>query len=89
MRTEDIIKSLRTGIDTLEYNYNMRPNRIILGTKIVSLLTKGVFVAHQDHEDEPNTILGIPFDVDYINPYRIATCIEFEIFPEVSSEEDL
>lgn len=86
MRAEDIIKSLRTSIDTLEYNYNIRPNKIILGAEVVGLLTKGVFVAHHDHEDEPNTILGIPVDIDYNNTHRVATCIEFEIFPEATYE---
>lgn len=86
MNANDIIKSLRTGIDTLEYNYNIRPNKIILGEEIIARLTERVFVAHQDHEDEPNTILGIPIDVDYNNPQRMAVCIEFEVFPEVANE---
>lgn len=86
MNANDIIKSLRTGIDTLEHNYNIRPNKIILGGEIIARLTEEVFVAHQDHEDEPNTILGIPVDIDYNNPYRMATCIEFEIFPEATYE---
>lgn len=86
MNANDIIKSLRTGIDTLEYNYNIRPNKIILGEEIIARLTEGVFVPHQDYEDEPNTILGIPVDIDYNNSHRVATCIEFEIFPEVANE---
>lgn len=86
MNVEDIINSLHTGIDTLEYNYNIRPNKIILGEEIIARLTEGIFLAHQDHADEPNTILGISTDVDYNNPQRMAVCIEFEIFPEVANE---
>ena len=89
MDITDIIKSIKMGIDSLEYKYKERPNKIILGTEIITRLTNEILFIPHDHTDEPNTVLGIPIEPDYENPQRMAICMEWDVFPTVFPKEDV
>ena len=88
MDITDIIKSLKFGIDSIEYKYGERPNKIILGAEIITRLKNEILFIPHDHMDEPNTVLGIPTEPDYNNPQRITLCMEWDVFPTVFPKEE-
>ena len=79
MDVENIIRKIRFGIDSIEATYNMTPNKLILGAEIINQITKEIVFTLHDHEDEPNTILGIPVEIDYENIHRMSVCLEFDV----------
>ena len=83
MNIDKIIKSLQIAIASVECAYNKRPDRVILGSQIIKVLTDISMLSQYDHEDEPMTFIGIPMTIDYDNPQRMTVCLEFDVQPMI------
>lgn len=84
IEVEKILKGIRFEIDDVWCTYNIRPNKIIIGTE-VSFWIRSYFLDYlryvddRENREERYELYGVPVVIDYNNPWNVEVCICFKV----------